>query len=71
MADVIDAWTQPRILVAQKKADDATKKFGDQSAEAGRAAASVVALREELKGKYTSLELTPEEIETRFKDLRI
>lgn len=71
MADVIDTWTEPRILIARQKAEALTRQFGEESAQAASAAVAVQAIETELKTKYTELELTPEEMETRLRALRV
>lgn len=71
MADAIDSWHEPKILAARAKADKLAKEFAADSELVKDARAEVAALRTELASKYQKLELTPEEMEARFKDLRV
>jgi len=71
MADAVDSWHEPKILAAKARADKLAKEFAAGSEVVKEARVEVEALRTELASKYQKLELTPEEMEARFKDLRV
>lgn len=71
MADVIDAWSAPRIAAKQAEVTKLKKQLGDEHALVDIAQGEVTKERVALAAKYQALELTPEEMEARFKDLRV
>lgn len=71
MADVIDAWTEPKLAAQRARVDQLGVQLGQQHAEVKAAAAVVADTRARLEKKYQALELTPEEIAARLKGLRI
>ena len=71
MADTIDAWHTPRIDAARTRAEDLRAQFGGDNAIARDAQKEVNKLKATLAEKYRDLELTPEEMEARFRNLRV
>ena len=71
MADIVDTWHTPAIDAARERASDLVLKFGTENAIAKDAQKEVKKLRDSLSEKYLDLDLTPEEIEERFRNLRV
>lgn len=71
MADVVDAWSEPRIDAALRELDDLKKQRDVEQAQIAAAEAEVERVRQELRDKYQALDLSPEEMATRLTALRI
>lgn len=71
MADVVDAWTEPKIAAKRAELEKLKKQLGEDHEFVAGAQKDVDAAKEELRSKYQALELTPEEMEQRFKGLRV
>jgi hypothetical protein len=71
LADIVETWSKPTVdRLRQRVADLDAAKDRDEAAVAA-ARADVEAKRGELDQKFKDLGLTPEEIEARFRGLRI
>lgn len=71
MADVIDAWTEPKLAAQRAEVERLKTKIGKSHVVIDMAQSDVDKTKEELRSKYQALALTPEEIETRFARLRV
>jgi hypothetical protein len=71
MADVVDAWSAPRVDAARTKLTQLKGQLGAQEKDVKAAETEVAKLRDELRSKYQVLELSPEEMEQRLSGLRV
>ena len=71
VADVIDAWYLPTISRAKSRAATAAAEFGHGSQQAVDARTAVVVIKDDLKTKYTNLELSPEDVVARLHEHHI
>lgn len=71
MADIVEAWTEPKIAAKQRELDQLKKDLDANGDQIATVTAEVNTLKSDLQKKYVELDLSPAEMVDRFKNLRV